>query len=937
MPVYRFCPLFLVAIATAILTASPASATPPASWSAPGAEPERGVETLEYAALDLEQLAFEDDLDEALGEPPRFAVPHPVSKSPLLDGGWFEPVDGVSAWKIRVSAEQAVSLNFGFRDVFLPQGARLYVYSAEAEKKAVMDRFEVLGPFGPEINETHRQFWTPVLAADEAVIELNVPTRLRDRVSLELMQVGQGYRAFGQAALGYRQAGFGIGEGKSSDCSSKDAEGGARSGACNMDVACLAPDDPWNDPRRSVGAMVVGGTDTCTGSLVNNTANDRRMLFMTATHCGVDAGSAPSLVVYWNYEWPTCRTPGDPEGTDVNPPDPSQTNSGASFVAATDNPFSGCSTPGNCSDVTLLELDDPADPAFDLFWSGWDRRTTSDATTCGPQGAPGSTDGLCASIHHPGVDEKRITFVEQDYFVDDIAGAQGVHWRARWHTNPPVVAGIPEPQPPSIPPGVTEPGSSGSPLYTAEQRFIGVLSGGPAFCGATGTSLSDLYGQLAHAWEGLGTPSTRMRDHLDPLDTGAEFIDGIGASPFRLGATPAVAGACTTDGSLDIVVDVEADAGFTSPVTLAASGVPTGATSAFSVNPVSPPGSSTLALGSLGSVAAGSYLLEIEGTAAGEDPLNLGVPLEISSIVPPATTPASPADGALNVSSTPVFSWSASTEATSYLLEVATDPGFGTILLSQSVSATSFEPTTPLPTSTQLFWRVTPSNQCGTADASTVFSFTTASAPGDCGPGTAPQLYFTDDMEGGVNGWTTAAGSGFVIDTWAQDGSDGNSGVNSWRGLDVDEESDQQLISPAIVVPVGVSPLTLQYYGKRDMEDNGPSACYDGGVLEYSIDGGGTWVPVDDTRLETNPYTGPLDSGFGNPLGGRNAWCGTQDWTRTVVDLTGLDGETVQFRYRLATDEVVAEDDWHIDDVRVQSCIVVQEEIFADGFETPAP
>ena len=536
----------------------------------------------------------------------------------------------------------------------------------------------------------------------------------------------------------------------------------------------------------------------------------------------------------------------------------------------------------------------------------------------------------------PASTKKRITFVEQDYFIDDIAGAQDVHWRARWHTDPPVVAGIPEPQPTSIPPGVTEPGSSGSPLYTAEQRFIGVLSGGPAFCGATGTQLSDLYGQLAHAWEGLGTPSTRMRDYLDPLNTGAEFIDGIGASPFRLAATPASAGACTTDGSLDIVVDVDADAGFSNPVTLSSSGVPAGATSTFSVNPVTPPGSSTLTLGSLGSVTAGSYLLDIEGTASGEDPLNLGVPLEISSIVPPVTGLVTPADGALNVPSTPVFSWSASTEATSYLLEVATDPAFGTIVLSQAVSGTSFEPATALPTSTELFWRVTPSNQCGTADASAVFAFTTIAAPGDCGPGTVAEVHYFDDMESGDNGWTHVAGSGFTVDTWEQSTTDANSPVTSWRGLDVDEESDQQLISPPMSVPVSVDALTLQYFGRRDMEDGG-SGCYDGGVLEYTTDAGANWQEVTASMLETNPYVGPIDDRYDNPLAGRDAWCGLQDWTRTVVDLTGLDGQTLQFRYRLATDSSVAADDWHIDDVLVQSCRVVEEEIFADGFETALP
>ena len=507
--------LAVLALALLALANSAIARDLPRSWTLDGQRSIEALETSRYQALDLDLLAAEDELNEALGRPPRFAVARQTAITPLSAGNWIESADGISIWRYRVQADGAVSLNFGFRNVSMPDGARLYVYSVDAALRGEDDRFEVIGPYGAEINEPHREFWTPIVTADDVVIELNVPTRLQNLVSLELAQIGQGYRGLGQAALGYRQAGFGIGEGKTSACVGKMAEGGGRSGSCNMDVACLAPDDPWNDPRRSVGAMTVGGTDTCTGSLVNNTANDRRMLFMTATHCGLTAGSAPSLVVYWNYEWPTCRTPGDPVGSQVNPPDPSQTNSGAAFIAATQNPFSGasCTSPGNCSDVTLLELDDPANPLFELFWSGWDRRTTSAATACGPQGAAGSTDGLCASIHHPGVDEKRITFVEQDFFVDNIANAQGVHWRARWHTDPPVVAGIPAPQPSSIPPGVTEPGSSGSPLYTAEQRFIGVLSGGPAFCGATGASLSDLYGQLAHAGHRRCVHDRRLAGH----------------------------------------------------------------------------------------------------------------------------------------------------------------------------------------------------------------------------------------------------------------------------------------------------------------------------------------------------------------------------------------------------------------------------------------
>ena len=154
---FRFVCLLIVVLGA--FSASPSFATPPASWSAPDAEPKRGVEQLEYAALDLEQLAFEDDLDEALGKPPRFAVPRGVSKSPLLDGRWFEPIDGVSAWKLRVSAADAVSLNFGFRNVEFPEGARLYIYSADAEKSGTIDRL----PGARAVRSGNQRAASPVL------------------------------------------------------------------------------------------------------------------------------------------------------------------------------------------------------------------------------------------------------------------------------------------------------------------------------------------------------------------------------------------------------------------------------------------------------------------------------------------------------------------------------------------------------------------------------------------------------------------------------------------------------------------------------------------------------------------------------------------------------------------------------------------------------
>ena len=103
-----------------------------------------------------------------------------------------------------------------------------------------------------------------------------------------------------------------------------------------------------------------------------------------------------------------------------------------------------------------------------------------------------------------------------------------MHWFVQWANPAPILPGYPSPAG-TIPPSVTEPGSSGSPLYNAQQRLVGVLSGGASECGAPDTSLNDLYGKLAHAWDGLSTDATRMKTWLDPGNTGATTIAGIGS------------------------------------------------------------------------------------------------------------------------------------------------------------------------------------------------------------------------------------------------------------------------------------------------------------------------------------------------------------------------------------------------------------------------
>jgi lysyl endopeptidase len=886
----------------------------PASWSMDrDATADLASIPLErFGALDLEALALDDADREAMGEPPRFAWPHATAFSIDRHGSWDHHAD-TGIWRIRVHAENANLLNFGFANVHLPPGSRLYIYSPKAALDRHMDRYQVIGPYGHSINHDHGEFWTPNLHGNEAIVEINVPADSRAQLGFEIIQVSHGYRGFGEAALGYRQ---------SSDRADGDGkqicrdEGGVRSGACNQDVACLSEDDPWNDPRQAVGAYQRSGSFACTGSLVNNTAQDQRMLFMTATHCIVES-QAPSIVVYWNYEWPTCRRPGAAGGTDTNPPDPNMSHSGGTWLAATVNPFGGggCTDGSQCSDVTLIELNQPADPDFNLFWAGWDRRPPP--TVCA-QGPDNSTAGLCATIHHPGVDEKRITWVEQDIQVGNIAAATGVHWHPFWHPNPPELPNMPPPPPDPIPPAVTEGGSSGSPLYSADRRLLGVLSGGPAFCGATGSSLSDFYGGLFHAWDGLGTPTTRMRDHLDPLGSEPLFIDGTGRDGFSLQPDPADISQC---GFGDIVIDIEVGqlGEFDDPVTLSTDGLPAGVTDDFSINPVTPPGSSTLTLSNLAAAGPGPFSFILDGES-GDFDQSVNISVFLADDSPQPATITSPANGAIGVSTSPTIIWT-SDLGVNFELEIATDAAFDTVVYSATVSETSHQVSDTLDSSTVYYVRVRAANDCGTADWSPTISFTTAALPGDCPVGTVASDLLFENFDGGSlpAGWSTAGSSGTV--TWVPTTAQTHSGSHSIFAQNIASVSDQRLATPAINLPNNAVSLFMNWENWQEVESGGATGCYDGGLLEISTSGGATWTPVED-QITVRDYDGTINTGFSNPLAGLPAWCGDPRafWERYTVSLADWAGQDVQFRFRFGTDSSVSRIGWYVDSVNVRAC-----------------
>ena len=274
--------------------------------------------------------------------------------------------------------------------------------------------------------------------------------------------------------------------------------------ACEVNVNCSPVGNNWQDEKRGVARIYVvegGGAGWCTGSVVNNTALDCKPLFLTALHCGVSAtaGNMNQWKFYFRYEALTCTNPSVAGTLD------DYFITGCVRMADSND---GGGTSG--SDFLLVQMGTLANQAatittmksanFNCYWNGWDANNT--ATTGG------------VGIHHPAGDIKKISTFNGTTVSTTWGGSvSNTHWRLTWSAN-------------SNGHGVTEGGSSGSPLFNnSSGRIIGTLTGGGSFC--TALNSPDSYGKMSYHWTSNGTPNNeRLKTFLDPGNTGLLVLNG---------------------------------------------------------------------------------------------------------------------------------------------------------------------------------------------------------------------------------------------------------------------------------------------------------------------------------------------------------------------------------------------------------------------------
>lgn len=441
---------------------------------------ETGVSLRQLPRVNTNALEAEDVASDQEISPYRYGTVLDTDLTAARHGTWEQLSNDRWVWRLRIRSRDAVSLSVEFTQFDLPTGASLFLHGPGDDV--------VRGPY-TQADATHGQHRTPLVEGEEIVVELEVPAGYRDDVTLRIGSVVHGYRSLFSGNRSFSRNG---------------PSNFAKAGTCNLDVACSQA-DPWREQVRSVGRYTFeesGSAFVCSGSLVNNTAEDHTPYFLTAEHCISNPQTANSMVFYWNYQNPTCRTQGTSENGSVTDDDPTdQTSSGAILRARYGSTHETGSISGK-PDLTLVEVDDRIPSSYNLYFSGWTRE--------------GTTTSESVTIHHPQGHGKRISFDEDPSSITGYRDNNGgdTHLRiGNWET------------------GTTEDGSSGGPLYDPNQHIVGVLSGGFASCDGDGdaddNNQPDWYGRIAPGFTNGDYQGKTLADFLDPTNSGTLTLDRL--------------------------------------------------------------------------------------------------------------------------------------------------------------------------------------------------------------------------------------------------------------------------------------------------------------------------------------------------------------------------------------------------------------------------
>jgi bacillolysin len=183
-----------------------------------------------------------------------------------------------------------------------------------------------------------------------------------------------------------------------------------------------------------------------------------------------------------------------------------------------------------------------------------------------------------------------------------------------------------------------------------------------------------------------------------------------------------------------------------------------------------------------------------------------------------------------------------------------------------------------------------------------------------------PRNLFYDDLESGLSNWTTGVIEG--ISSWEYEAAYAHSGEvalygdDYWADYYATPSDSYVAMTSDVSLPGGSSPyLWFAHAFGFDPPD------WDGGWVEYSTNGGGSWTDAGSLIDSGLDYTGSINDTYNNPNPGHSAYVdASHGFVSTRLDLSSLAGQSVRFRWRMSSDDWIYDLGWIVDDVRIYTC-----------------
>ncbi|PKR82122.1 hypothetical protein CW751_01940 [Brumimicrobium salinarum] len=333
-----------------------------------------------FKTPDVATLRAEDRINDELKTGPwRFGYKNNTSLTLHNSGIWKTLANGDRVWLLKVSSNEAITMNLIFSNTEIPNGNKLYVFNP--------DQSFILGSFTQK-HLYKGELGTELIPGDEIIVEYYVPAYNANNLgNIEISAVTHGYRSAQELY----------------------AKSFGSSGSCNMNVNC--PDgSPYISQRNSAIMVIVGGTSFCSGALINNTNFDGTPYVLTANHCY--SSNYASTIFRFNWQADDCNNP----------------SSSPSFQSIT-----GAESRAKRlkSDFWLMEItaglqNGTIPQSYSPFFAGWDRSNT--------------IPSAALSIHHPAGDIKKISFEDDapapsNFTIGGTTSDPNGTWRIEWDRN----------------------------------------------------------------------------------------------------------------------------------------------------------------------------------------------------------------------------------------------------------------------------------------------------------------------------------------------------------------------------------------------------------------------------------------------------------------------------------------------------------------------